>query len=64
MCESKVILIEGEKKKIVMEAAAVIHVEGKRAVIIDITGNEVQLDDVAVKEMNLMKHEISFARCR
>jgi predicted RNA-binding protein len=64
MCESKVILIEDGKKKVVMEAAAVIHVEGKRAVIIDITGNEVQLDDVAVKDMNLMKHEISFARCR
>ena len=64
MCESKVILIEGGKKKVVMEAAAVIHVKGKRAVIIDITGNEVQLDDVAVKDMNLMKHEISFARCR
>jgi predicted RNA-binding protein len=64
MCESKVILIEGGKKKVVMEAAAVIHVEGKRAVITDITGHEVQLDDVAVKEMNLMRHEISFARCR
>ena len=64
MCESKVVLIEGGKKSVVMETAAKIVISGGDATCTDITGEQVAVKNVQVKEMNLMKHEIVLQRGR
>lgn len=64
MCESKVVLLENGKKTILMDAAARIRIAGRTAVCINITGEEIKVENVDVKEMNLMKHEILLERGR
>lgn len=62
MCESRVIVRKGEEEDTVMDAAA--HVRFLRESIIcrNITGEEVMLDDVEIKEINLIRHEIILER--
>jgi predicted RNA-binding protein len=64
MCESKVIIIEGGKREIVMDAAANIKVDGATIVCTDITGESVEVKNVRVSEMNLLRHEILLERSR
>jgi len=64
MCESKVVVLEGGKKSLVMDAAAKVVVSGNNVTCIDIAGEEVLVKDVQVREMNLMKHEIVLQRGR
>jgi len=64
MCESKVIIIEGGKRNIVMDAAATIKVDGDTIICTDITGESVEVKNVKVSEMNLLRHEILLERSR
>lgn len=64
MCESKIVLIEGGKKSVVMETAARVRLSGGDATCTDITGEEIVVKGVQVREMNLMKHEIVLERSR
>lgn len=64
MCESKVVLIENGKKSVVMETAAKVVLTGNDATCTDITGDQVTVKNVQVREMNLMKHEIVLQRGR
>lgn len=62
MCESRVILYEGEQTTTIMEAAAIIRISDNKASCTDITGEEVVLSNVKLSEINLMKHEVIFER--
>jgi predicted RNA-binding protein len=64
MCESKIVLVEGAKRSVVMETAAKVVLSGNDATCTDITGEEIVVKGVQVREMNLMKHEIVLQRGR
>lgn len=64
MCESKIVLVEGAKRSVVMETAAKVVISGNDATCTDITGEEIVVKGVQVREMNLMKHEIVLQRGR
>jgi predicted RNA-binding protein len=62
MCESTVFLEESGVVKEVMKDVSRIVINGEEAVFTDILGQRLVLNDVTLKEANLMSHGIVFVR--
>jgi len=62
MCESTVFLDAGGEVREVMRDVTRITMNGSQAVCVDIVGEQVILDDVALKEANLLSHGIVFVK--
>lgn len=62
MCESTVFLQEKDEVREVMKDVTRIVMRGTKAICINIVGEQVVLDDVALKEANLMSHGIVFEK--
>jgi len=58
MCESKIVLISDGKEKTMMEAAALVKINGGEVVCTDISGEEIVLKDVRIEEINFLRHEL------
>ena len=62
MCESKVVLLKGETKEVLMEDVVRMEVTLKGVKCIDIMGREKAVEDVRLLYADLMGHEIVLAR--
>lgn len=60
MCESTVFLEEGGEVREVMKDVTRIIMNGSQAICINIVGERIALEGVALKEANLLSHGIVF----
>jgi len=61
MCESKVVLLKGGKKEVLVEDVVRLDVTVKGVKVFDILGNERALDGVRLVYADLLGHEIVLA---
>ena len=62
MCESTVFMEENGAVKEVMKDVSRIVINGEETVLTDILGQRLVLNEVTLKEANLMSHGIVFVR--
>jgi predicted RNA-binding protein len=62
MCESTVFLEEAGEVREIMKDVTRIVMDGSQAVCINIVGERAVLEDVVLKEANLLSHGIVFKR--
>lgn len=62
MCESTVFIDDGGEVKEVMQDVTRIVMEGRNAVITNIIGERMVLENVELKEANLLSHGLVFKR--
>ncbi len=62
MCESSVFLFEDGEAKEIMADVTKITMEGNKAICMDILGDKKVLEDVELKEANLVGHGVVFKR--
>lgn len=62
MCESTVFVEENGAVKEIMKDVSRIVINGEETVLTDILGERLVLNDVTLKEANLMSHGIVFVR--
>ena len=57
MCESKVFLINGKKKK-VMDDAVLVKEEGNKIIVIGLLGEQEEIKGAKIVEINAERHEV------
>jgi len=62
MCESTVFIDDGSEVREVMQDVTRIVMEGRNAVITNIIGERMVLENVELKEANLLSHGLVFKR--
>ncbi len=62
MCESSVFLEDASGAKKVMEDVARIIMDGGNAICVNIVGEKMVLENVALKEANFLSHGVVFER--
>lgn len=60
MCESKVVIKKEGKEEVVMEEAAALKYVGRKLVVVNLIGENVELE-ADIKEVDLMGHKIVLA---
>ena len=60
MCESKVVIKKEGKEEVVMEEASALKFVGRKLVIINLIGENVEIE-ADIKEVDLMGHKIVLA---
>lgn len=62
MCESKVFLIDGEKKEKLMDEAILIKEEDNKLMIIGLLGEKKEIENAKIVKMDMDRHEIFIGR--
>lgn len=61
MCEAKVVLLKGDEREEIMQAALEVRDEGGKVVVVGMLGERKDVPGARIQEINIHDHEVLLA---